>query len=379
MKREEYIKTDSWIDQANDFTNPNLLFAQKALSFLRKGCGVKLFHTGPEKLNCSLGDHAGSSIPNLIFKTGGTTGVPKDVVHDSMTIFSAVESLCLRTEANGFSCVQCLPLHHIGGWMQLERAWRTGGTVFFCNYRDLNQPELKKILQGRLLSLVPTQLHCLVTDSKACSNLRGCSRIFVGGAAMSEELAEMSRKENLPIVPCYGMTETAGMITMLDYSDFAAGQNGVGSVLPNTEMRSSEKDGSICVRTKSLCHSSGSESYHANQWFETADFGIEDKIGHWNILGRLDGLINSGGEKVNPVSVQQAIMATGHVRECLVATEPNEKWGETMLAWVTPRNCPIQKIKDSLKGNLRPFEIPKKWKTVEKLPLNEAGKHNIHI
>ena len=47
MKREEYIKTDSWIDQANDFTNPNLLFAQKALSFLRKGRGVKLLHTGP--------------------------------------------------------------------------------------------------------------------------------------------------------------------------------------------------------------------------------------------------------------------------------------------------------------------------------------------
>ena len=68
-------------------------------------------------------------------------------------------------------------------------------------------------LAGRWISLVPTQLHELLKFETAVSCLKKAKGIFVGGAGMSECLTHKTRSLRLHIYPCYGSSETAGMIT----------------------------------------------------------------------------------------------------------------------------------------------------------------------
>ena len=60
----------------------------------------------------------------------------------------------------------------------------------------------------------------------------GTVREFSGGAACNDLLLKKARGAKLPIYICYGMTETAGMITILDKEDFANGVEGVGQNYP---------------------------------------------------------------------------------------------------------------------------------------------------
>ena len=132
--------------------------------------------------------------------------------------------------------ISCLPINHIAGWMQVMRPWFTGGSVIFMHYRDFIR-RFTKELTNRFVSLVPTQLYELIGSSSACDNLRMCRGIFLGGAPCNPQLLELARNEELPIFLSYGMTETAGMITVLETEDFLKGRVGVGKAMPEVSLQ----------------------------------------------------------------------------------------------------------------------------------------------
>ena len=59
----------------------------------------------------------------ISFLSGGTTSGPEVVKHTSATMRAAVNGLTERIGKGSVNSVCCLPLWHVGGWMQLERAW----------------------------------------------------------------------------------------------------------------------------------------------------------------------------------------------------------------------------------------------------------------
>ena len=219
------------------------------------------------------------------------------VIHSTDTLSRAVEGLQSIIGFDPISSVCCLPLHHLGGWMQVHRAVRTSGSVFFCSYRDLECDRLTLKLENRWLSLVPTQLFHLLKSPQALKNLRKTKGIFVGGAAMSAKLSDLCRKENLPVWPTYGMSETAGMITLLSADEFLNGQEGVGKALPHADLRLSDDRSRISVRAKSLCLAKPPDIFGSGDSFQTEDYGEVDRSGYWKVLGRGDRVIVTGGEK----------------------------------------------------------------------------------
>ena len=118
--------------------------------------------------------------------------------------------------------------------MQVERALRTGGSVLFGDYKDLTEVDMVEILKQRWISLVPTQLHVLLNSSLGLKNLRSSIGIFVGGAELPHAIEMKAREADIPLWPCYGMTETAGMITALDSDSFLDHGTGVGNCLSHS-------------------------------------------------------------------------------------------------------------------------------------------------
>jgi O-succinylbenzoic acid--CoA ligase len=268
----------------------------------------------------------------------------------------------------------CLPLNHVGGMMQIIRAASTGGKVFFFDYRSLYQESLGSFFENQWISLVPTQLHRLIESPVACENLRRFRGIFMGGAALPLRLAQKCRFESLPLYPSYGMSETAGMITLLDANSFLNGIDGVGNTLPHAQISVDSQRNCFLVKSKSMCLNHTEFSSMSGGWLTTPDYGYQNEDGNWFVQGRLDCTIITGGEKVNPREIEQVLGQFESVRECVVYGIEDEEWGQCVVAYISPTTINIQKLKDFAKRKLASHSIPKEWYLVEELPLSAMGK-----
>ena len=258
--------------------------------------------------------------------------------------------------------------------MQVHRAIQTSGSVFFCSYHDLAVDTFARKLEDRWLSLVPTQLYKLVKSTQALANLRNARGIFVGGAAISPRLSALCRQEELPIWPTYGMTETAGMVTLLSSEEFFDGREGVGQILPHFELSLGGKDGKIRIKCKSLCLAKPPRRFHPGEWLQTEDYGEFNDEGYWTVSGRGDRIIVSGGENLDPTIAERAIMGTGLVDECVVVGIKDERWGQLARAYLTPSCVNLVEVQKLAKRLLPEANYPKEWIVTDKLPLTEMGK-----
>ena len=360
----------NWIsDQEPVEPSGSAAFCMEALSKLINGDDVWLHN--PERKHSVL-DSRPQNSASIFVATGGTSGMPRFARHTWGTMSAAVTGLqgVLGNEPIYSWC--CLPIWHIAGWMQVVRAIQTNGDVVFGDYRDLTDPQKDINLTGRLISLVPTQLHRLIFSDLAVSRLRGSRLILLGGAPLREELAEVVRSGDLPVAPTYGMTESAGAVTLLAPDRFLAGENSVGKVLPHTNLRLDEDSGTLSIRAKSMCL-----DFSSGEWFETSDLAEQTPEGDWRILGRLDHIVNTGGEKVNPVEVENAVIETTLAAGCLTMGIPDPDWGERLVAFCTPSTTDVIRLEKTLQTKLTGAAIPKLIVPVDELPINEMGKPDL--
>jgi len=348
-------------------------YGKKAFHILQNNNSVILSADAPLKkseVNGTIGLH---------FLSGGTGGKSEYVIHNEITLGAAVDGLIEKIQDCPVSSVCCLPLWHVGGWMQLERAWRTNGQILFCDFRDLLKPAIAEKMNDKWISLVPTQLQELVGSKQGVRSLQKARGIFLGGAAMHTQLRERIRKLELPVYPCYGSSETAGMVSILESDEFLTGVNGVGQVLNHAKIRIDPLEGQLEIKATSLCLSRGGHTYSPGTWLKTADYGKLDTRGYLTIEGRLDRMINTGGEKVNPSKIEQILYSTGLVGECLVMGVPDEKWGQRVVVYLSPLQIDLQKLKDTVSGLLTGAMKPKEWKVCSELPLSEMGKPKSYL
>lgn len=358
----------NWESSGSLKGNLFLNYAKKAFHILQNNHSVILSPDAPLKKSEVNGTIT------LHFLSGGTGGKSEYVIHNEITLGAAVDGLIQKIEVSPLSSVCCLPLWHVGGWMQLERAWRTGGQILFCDFRDLLKPAIAEKMTGKWISLVPTQLQELIESKQGVRSLQKVEGIFLGGAAMHAQLRDRIRSLELPLYPCYGASETAGMVSILEAEEFLNGVNGVGQVLDHAQIRIHPLMGQLEIKASSLCLSRGEHNYSPDTWLQTADYGKVDSRGYLTIKGRLDRIINTGGEKVNPSQIEQVLYATGLVHECLVVGVPDKKWGQRVVVYLSPLRIDLQRLKETVSAQLSGAMKPKEWKVCSELPLTEMGK-----
>lgn len=290
---------------------------------------------------------------SILIPTGGTTGGVKLAIHDwgSLRTSACAAQAFLGGGAVHSCCV--LPLHHVSGLMQLLRSFVSGGSISF------HENETK----GRCLSLVPTQLQRLMQSREGIRKMNTADVIFVGGAAMPEPVQYQAREFRLPVVPVYGMTETAAMIAAIPNVDFLAAADS-GAVMLGDARVSIDRDGSIRVHGSSLFKGyHGGARMEPSRGFRTGDAGWLDGQGRLHLQGRIDRLINTGGEKVDPDEVRGVLLQLKGIAEARVVGEPEEEWGQIVVAYVKGApDLPVlneAEILGALKKQLSPYKSPK--------------------
>ena len=324
-----------------------------------------------------------------IFYTSGTTGKPKAVpLTYSNHFHSAIASaLNLGIQAND-NWLLCMPLFHVGG---LAIAWRSviNGTKTTLLPKFDQQEVLDAIAseQVTLISLVPTMLTRLLNHPQ-WQNLQKLRAILLGGAPASPELIAQCLQLNLPIMPTYGMTETASQITTLLPHQVPIKQGSSGLPLFGNRLRIVDDHlqdlevgaiGQILVQGANVMHGYLHQFENAPiqaGWLHTGDLGYCDRAGYLYVVSRRSDLIISGGENIYPTEIEAILLAHPHINEACIVGVSDREWGQIVAAViVTKTQLSLPEIRSFCEQkSLARFKLPKLIYIWESLPKTASGK-----
>jgi acyl-CoA synthetase (AMP-forming)/AMP-acid ligase II len=112
-------------------------------------------------------------------------------------------------------------------------------------------------------------------------------------------------------------------------------------------------------------------------WFRTGDLGYVDEEGYLYLIGRINELINRGGEKIAPVEVDRALQSHPAVAEAATFAVPDARLGKDIVAAVVVKpgmTTTAREIRGWLLQRLTPYKVPRRIWEVDRLPRTATGK-----
>jgi O-succinylbenzoic acid--CoA ligase len=219
------------------------------------------------------------------------------------------------------------------------------------------------------VSLVPTMLVRLLDADADLSHFRA---ILVGGAAVPGWLTDRARAKGANVIETYGLTESCGGVV---YD---------GRPLPGTEVRI-DSDGGIQLRGPTVMRGyldeeeATARAFTEGGWLRPSDAGWIDGRGRLCVAGRLDDLINTGGEKVWPAEVEAVLQQHPGVAEVAIVGRPDPEWGQRVVAYVVPADLTappsLDALRDHVARSLPRHTAPRQLILIpEGLPRTASGK-----
>ncbi|QLK26132.1 fatty acid--CoA ligase [Natrinema zhouii] len=335
--------------------------------------------------------------------TSGTTGRPKGVVHEHRNMVEH-DLLCI-TEMNitrddvGLSM---MPLYHCAELHcnLFARVHRGAANVIHHEFEPEAVLEAIEEYDVTVLFAAPTAWNALaMTAAESDVDVSSLRLGLYGAAPMPEQVLE-NCMEHLceEYVQAYGMTELGPAAAFQSPADQLPKQGSAGLAALNHELRVVEPDaapdravdegeigeillaGPCTMREywnrpeateRSLREADGST------WYYTGDLGYRDDDGYLYVVDRKDDMIVSGGENVYPAEVEDALFGHDAVEEAAVVGEPDEEWGETVVAYVVADDDSTAADLDSFvleSDRLADFKRPRTYYFVDELPKNPSGK-----
>jgi o-succinylbenzoate---CoA ligase len=309
----------------------------------------------------------------VIVGTSGSTGVPKGVELSAAALLHSARASLARLGARpGERWLCCLPGAYIPGIGVLVRSLVSGTDPVLADRADAQTVAASGCAH---VSLVPTQLHRLLSpDVDIPTPLAGFRSVLLGGAAAPPGLLEGARAARVRVVTTYGMTETCGGCVY----------DGIPLDGIRVEIRDDDVgDGSGRIWISGPVLFSGYRDRRpgpGDGWFRTGDLGRIDPSGRLVVRGRADDVINTGGYKVVPGEVAEALQTCPGVRDAAVVGLPDREWGERVIAVVVPADPAdpptLELLRLHVRERLPRYAAPSKVVIVDTVPMLPSGKHD---
>lgn len=335
--------------------------------------------------------------------TSGTTGWPKGVMHrhrdmiEQSMICNAV--MGIRDTDRGLVSApmfHCAELH----CCFLPRV-HAGATNVILHHFD-PKLVLKTIEQERitLLFAAPTMWNMLLQENVSDYDLSSLRLGLYGAAPMAPVLVkECQERLGIQLIQAYGMTEMGPAVTFLLEDEQLTKAGSAGRACLNHEIRvvrpqedgPSDPDevlppgevGEIIMRGPCMMvgyynREEATAKAMYKGWYHSGDLGYIDEDGYLYVADRVDDMIISGGENVYPREVEDVLYEHRGVLDVAVVGEPDEKWGEKVVAFVVKKDPDVtaEELEQFCKNSdrLAPYKRPRAYYFVDTLPRNASGK-----
>lgn len=266
----------------------------------------------------------------LVVETSGSTGTPKRVVLSRAAVTASARATAARLGTAGSPAqgqwLLTLPASYVAGIQVMVRSLLSGHEPALLDEHPSLAAATATMTQPRFVSLVPTQLHRLLSSDEEVTALQTFHTILLGGGPIDPTLRARAGEAGLHIVTTYGASETSGGCVYDGYP------------LPGVEL-GLDRHGRIKIRGPMLFDGYERDpmltrAALVDGWFLTSDLGRIDADGRLHVLGRKDDVVVSGGVNVPAAAVASRLRAHPDVSAVEVVGVPDEEWGQLVVAFV---------------------------------------------
>ncbi len=297
-----------------------------------------------------------STAETIVVNTSGSTGTPKKTeILKSHMVISAKKTLNYFALKPGNTALLCLSPETIAGKMMIVRSI-VGELNLVVS--DVNSTPLKNCDHHiDFIALVPLQVEELLkTDSE---KLKSIQTILIGGGPINTSISTELRNKNIQAYHSYGMTETISHVAIrkvgTEETETFEALNGI---------EFSQENGQLRVHYPEI----GYSNLATNDLVELIDNH------HFKFIGRADFIINSGGIKINPETVEE-LLSTHIETSFFVSGIPDEQLGQRLILLIEGTITQAPTLFE-LKSLLPKFNNPKKIYFLQKFIRTESGKIN---
>ncbi len=249
--------------------------------------------------------------------------------------------------------------------------------------------------------MVPTMFHRLLSlpaDVKARYDISSLVLILHGAAPCPVDVKQRLMDWLGPIVwEYYAATEGSG--TLVGPDEWLRKPGTVGKVNPSDQVRILDEEGRevgpgeigtvylkapVDDRFEYFKAPEKTQSAYRESHFTLGDVGYVDDDGYLFLTDRSAHLIISAGVNVYPAEVEAALLAHPAVGDVGVVGQPDEEWGEVVVAAVEPQTGvePSDALGAELvewcRDRIAHYKCPRRVIFVEALPRHDNGKLYTH-
>jgi acyl-CoA synthetase (AMP-forming)/AMP-acid ligase II len=347
--------------------------------------------------------------------TGGTTGMPKGVMWRHEDVFFAglqggnpggppiakpedIGPAAAAREAPP-TTMPVAPLMHGNGFWSVIIGMNGGGKAVLATSRRMDAREIWSLVEREkvnVMSIVGDAMARPMTEALyeqgASYDTSSLAVISSAGAIWSEHVKEKMRaKLSCLLIDAFGATESGHQGMNLGAHDgrpkFNVDAN--TAVLGDDLRRIAPGSGIVgrLARTGRLPQGYWKDAEKTARTFMTDADGVRwvvpgdmatiEADGSITLLGRGSLCINSGGEKIYPEEVEQALKAHPAVFDAVVVGVPDERWGERVAAVVQARDGAsptLPELDAHCRTKVSGYKVPRELHLVDEIVRSPSGK-----
>lgn len=282
----------------------------------------------------------------IVVTTSGTTGAPKKIKIDKQAmVFSALATAEFFDLKATNRVLNCLSTNYIAGKMMLIRSIILGLEMDFVEPTSNPLKNNNKIYD--FVAMVPLQVENSINE------LINVRKLIIGGAKINENLRKQLLVLPTLVYETYGMTETITHVAAKKISD------NYFSVLPNVTI-SADNRNCLLIDVPRISTSK----------IITNDVVKIINNYQFELLGRIDNVVNSAGVKLFPELIETKLASKIETRFFVIGI-PDDQYGEQLALVIEGNPRPFD---NDFFNELLPFEKPKFIFFVSNFLETESGK-----
>ncbi|GLZ50157.1 long-chain-fatty-acid--CoA ligase [Actinomycetospora sp. NBRC 106375] len=336
----------------------------------------------------------------FIMYTSGTTGAPKGAMltHRNLYLHAFSSTMHLGGPGGPSVWMAGTPLFHIAGLAGFLPSLLAGGTTIIPASGGFDPDETLAILERERVTacfFVPAQWAALCARPGVAERDLSALRKGSWGAAPASTTLLRTMIATFPdaeIVTSFGQTECSPVTTTLRGEDAVRKLGSVGTPMINVEVRVVDdamedvapgEVGEIVYRGPLVMSGywnkpeETAEAFRGG-WFHSGDLVRQDPDGYYYVVDRKKDMIISGGENIYCAEVENVLAGHPQVADVALIGVPDDRWGETPLAVVVPKDPADPPTLDALdehcRSQLARYKRPRRLTLVDALPRNATGK-----
>ncbi len=289
----------------------------------------------------------------IIVKTSGSTGAPKEIKLQKEHVYNSADATANYFDLpENTKALLCLSAKYIAGKMMLVRAMIAGWDLHLA--APGKNPLEKRDSDFDFTAMVPYQVFHSLND------LKKVKKLIIGGGAVPRKLEEELQQVSTKIFATYGMTETISHIAARPINGDE--KSTVFTALPKVNFTQNE-NGCLQIQAPEI----------SEEIVVTNDVVELLSATSFKFLGRIDNVINTGGAKVYPETIEEKLSL--HIsRPFFIASENDAALGERVILIVESNEVLTLENFSKSFAALSPFEKPKNVYATKQFDYTETGK-----